>query len=474
MAVAALLLFPLLASPLVWWLRRPLLNRLAIWGQALLAIAAALDAITGGPGFTPYFCPDPLNALFLLAMAVIYAGVAANASGHIRDAGATPRRQAGFTVCLMLFVFAMSGAILSTHLGLFWVFIELTTLASAPLILADGSRHSLEAAWKYIFICSIGILLAFVGILLLAVGAGELQTLFFSDLTGMAGRMDPFWLKLAFPFVLVGFGTKMGLAPLHAWLPDAHAEAPSPVSALLSGALLNTAFLGILRLLPLLGPAGLLGFGRGLLLVTGFLSLLVSAVYVVRMRNYKRLLAYSSIEHMGVMAIGMGLGGIGVVASLLHMLAHSLGKATLFLCSGNAYRIFRQKTVPPEGGLLKADPATGWLWIGGFLALAAIPPSPAFISEFWIVSAMFGGGRAPLAVLFLGLLTVIVWGMGRTVFSTSFGRGPAGLEPQYSGLGAWLPQAVFLLLLTLLGVVFPPFIFRLLEAAARIVGGGIA
>ncbi len=472
MAVAALLLFPLLASPLVWWLRRPLVNRLAIFVQALLALLVAGQAVAGGTGFTPYFRSDPLNALFLLAMALTYGGVAANAAGHLRDAGASPRRQAVFTVSLLLFVFAMSGAILCSHLGLFWVFIELTTLASAPLILADGARHSLEAAWKYIFICSIGILLAFVGILLLAVGAGEAQTLFFADLAARAGRMDPFWLKLAFPFVLVGFGTKMGLAPLHAWLPDAHAEAPAPVSALLSGALLNTAFLGILRLLPLLGPAGLLPFARALLLVTGFLSLLVAAVYVVRLRNYKRLLAYSSIEHMGVLAIGMGLGGIGAMAALLHMLAHSLGKATLFLCSGNALRLFRQKTVPAEGGLLKLDPASGWLWLGGFLALSAVPPSPAFISEFWMVGAMFRGDRAWLAVLFLGLLTVIVWGMGRTVFALSFGRGPGGLEPVRIPPAAWLPQAAFLLLLAATGVVFPPFLVRLLEAAARVVGGG--
>jgi hydrogenase-4 component F len=359
----------------------------------------------------------------------------------------------------------MTGVLLSTHLALLWVFIEATTLTSAPFITFDRSRRSLEALWKYVFICSIGIALSFVGIILLSMGAGHLDSLFFSDLCRNARSIDPFWLKTAFLFLVIGFGTKAGLAPVHAWLPDAHSEAPSPVSAMLSGTLLNAALLGIARVFKLMTLAGAGSEARTILVVMGFLSLFVSAVFMLKSVNYKRMLAYSSIENMGIAAIGISAGGIGAFAAMLHIASHSLTKASFFLTSGNIYHRHHTKDIGSVQGLLKSDAVTGWLWIACFLGIAGFPPFPSFFSELLVAQSLLKQGSAGLAALYLVLLAVIVYGMGRAVFRMSFGSGSREPEGRLHVL-EYAPQIVFLLILVF-SVIYPSgAVLRLIRNAA--------
>jgi hydrogenase-4 component F len=376
-----------------------------------------------------------------------------------------------YSIFLLMFIASMSGVILSTHFGLLWVFVEATTLTSAPLIYVDKTKSSLEATWKYIFICSIGIAIAFVGINFLTIGSKNLDSLFFDELCSNAGKINLFWLKLAFIFILVGFGMKVGLAPVHAWLPDAHSESPAPISAMLSGTLLNAAILGILRMVKLMKLANVDTFANTFLLIMGFLSILVSAAFLIRVKNYKRMLAYSSIENMGIITIGVGLGGIGIFASILHMFAHSLAKASFFLTSGNIYKRLHTKQIDEVSGLISNDRITGWVWILCFACIVAIPPFPTFISELLMIQRMVETNNIVLLVIFLLLLTIVMVGMGKSVMKMFLGKPRQEEEKIKFSILNYLPQIIFLIILVIIGLYIPNFIHNIIEKAVKYLGG---
>ncbi len=233
------------------------------------------------------------------------------------------------------------------------------------------------------------------------------------------------WLQVAFLFFLVGYGTKMGLAPLHTWLPDAHSESPSVVSALLSGALLNVAFLGILRVHQVCVAVGVAQFSQNLFLVFGILSMAVAAVFILGQSDFKRMLAYSSVEHMGIMAIGIGLGGVGAFGATLHAINHSLAKACLFLVAGNILAVYGTKAARDIHGVLKAVPLSGVLWVAGFLAITGMPPFGPFLSEFTVLKAALDTGRPLIAVAYLALLALVFIGMANIVMGMAQGNSNA-------------------------------------------------
>jgi hydrogenase-4 component F len=360
----------------------------------------------------------------------------------------------------------MAGSILSSHLGFSWVFIEATTLFGAVLIYAERGRATLEAVWKYIFICSIGVSFSFIGIILLSMAGIQEQSLFFADLTRNADRLNPFFLKLSFAFILVGFGTKMGLSPVHSWLPDAHSEAPSPVSALLSGVLLNASAIIIIRFTMLMNSAGLRSFSGTLIIIMGVLSIIVSTSYIVTSTNYKRMLAYSSIENMGIIAIGIGIGGSALFAALLQTLVHSLAKSGLFLASGNIYRLFKSKHIEDVRGLFVHDRLTAYIWVAGFIALSGLPPFGGFISKFFFAKALIEKGYLFLFIPVFLLMIIIIAGMCRTVMRMSFspGTGEAPVKIVKHPL-SYIPQLVFLSLLLLIGITLPGPLLRIIENA---------
>ncbi len=403
-----------------------------------------------------YFTLDSLNIIFLSVLAIVTAGV-----GLYQGF-----KDWKYNIVFFVFVSSMAGAILSNHLGLTWVFIEATTLASAYLILQGKTEYSLEATWKYVFLCSIGISLAFVGIILLLIGSNTVNSLFYNNLYANATVIETFWLKLSYVFILVGFGTKVGLAPVHFWLPDAHAEASSPISSMLSATLLNSAFIVILRYTKLMDYAGLFDYARILLLTMGLLSVFITAVYVFKIANYKRMLAYSSIENMGIITIGIAAGGVGVFAALLHLIAHSLIKSSFFMTAGNILHIFKTKKVVEVQGLLETDQKTGWLWVTcGFLILG-VPPSPIFFSKLMIIKQLFLEKHFMVAGLFLLLISVVAYGIVRAVIKMSFS--PKILKEKSSlSFKNYLPQVILLILTITLGLYIPSWLYQLIEGAMK-------
>ncbi len=466
--IETILFLPVALAVLVLIVRNNAVNIILTAAYAATFLSISILLYLSPASFTSYFRTDDLNILFLMVLAVVFLGVATFNIDYMRKCDAPDKSKALFTANLLVFVASMAGVILSTHLALLWVFVEATTLSSSYLIFFSQSETSLEATWKYLFICSIGIAIAFVGIIVLSMGLVNSDSLFFDDLYAGARNITPFWLKLSFPIMLAGFGTKVGFAPVHAWLPDAHSESPSPVSALLSGTLLNAALLGIIRINKLMHLAGMRWYADNLFLFIGFISIFVSAVYIIKIRNYKRMLAYSSIENMGIIAICLGVGGAGLFAAMLHLAAHSLTKATFFLTSSNILDRFKSKQIEDVRGLLRSEPATGWLWMLCFAGIVGIPPFPIFLSEFLAAKSMFDAGMFVQMILFLLLLTINMAGIGKAVLRMSFGA--AGGEPREdrAGVFSYLPQFAFIVMLLAMGVSLPSFIQMLLQKAAAL------
>lgn len=406
-----------------------------------------------------YFVLDSLNIIFLTVLILVSIGVVIYQG----------KKTFKYNLMFLLFVISMVGAILSNHLGLTWVFVEATTLTSAYLIFQNKTKNALEATWKYVFLCSIGISLAFVGIILLLIGSNTVNSLFYNNLYANATVIETFWLKLSYAFILVGFGTKVGLAPVHFWLPDAHAEAPSPVSAMLSATLLNSAFLVILRYTRLMDLAGLSDYANTLLLTMGFISIFITAVYVFKISNYKRMLAYSSIENMGIIAIGIASGSVGIFAAIFHLIVHSFIKSSFFMTAGNILHIFKTKEVLNVQGLIETDLKTGWIWIFCGLFILGIPPSPMFFSKFLIIKQLFIDENYILAGLFLFLITVVAYGIMRVVVKMSFSQKDLSINIDKIKLPTrnYFPQMSLLLLVLILGFYIPNWLYHLIEEAVK-------
>ena len=322
-------------------------------------------------------------------------------------------------ICLPLFLATMTLVILSRNFGVMWVAIEATTLFSAPLILFHRSGRALEAMWKYLLICSVGIGLALLGTLFLAfaarIGGVELHDLRISEFLAIKESLDPGWFKIAFVLALAGYGTKMGLAPFHTWLPDAHSEAPGAVSALLSAGLLNCSFLGIIRFAAL-APDQVGDFCRQLLIILGVLSLATAAFFIIHQGDFKRMLAYSSIEHMGIAAILFALCGIEM--TMIHLVAHSAIKMSLFLLAGNLLLACGTRQISRISGLFSAMPMNAVLFLAGVVLICGVPPSPLFFTELILLA------QAPLwlSLLIAVLLFMVFAGMMKNVLSMTMGE----------------------------------------------------
>lgn len=471
--INTILIFPIIACLLVLIIKNKTFNTWMVNLYAILHSVITVLLVSGHGDKTgiPYFAIDNTNMIFLIVLSLVFLMVAIYNTGYVKNLDVPARRISHYSFMILVFVLSMTGTILSTDLGVAWVLIEATTLSSAYLIYFNKTKHSIEAAWKYVFICSIGIALAFVGIILLNVSSGAVNSLNFAQLYEHASQFDLVWLKLAFVFMLFGFGAKMGLAPIHFWLPDAHSEAPSPISALLSAALLNSAFLVIVRVLKIMEIANCTDYARLMLFVMGFLSLFVTTVFVYHIKNYKRMLAYSSIENMGILAIGMALGPVAYYAVVLHLIGHSLAKASFFLTSGNILELFDSKRIKSVSGIVNADSKTGWLWIASFLAICAFPTSVLFISEFLVIKAMILQKHYVLCVLFVLLLTIILFGIGRVVIKMTFGELSEDkaklVEENKKKVSLWMyiPQVIMLVIVFVMGVYIPCYLNDIIKLA---------
>lgn len=487
--IALLVLIPACAGIAAFFiasdrLRRGLLISAAL-AQTVLSLATWV--IPPAPALGAWLAEDALGKLIETLTSVLFLAVSFYAVAYLREERSQPHsdfeegfifsnaREASFTGCLLLFLAAMTLVAVSQQLALLWVAIEATTLASAPLIYFHRHHRSLEATWKYLLICSVGIALALLGIFFLAVAAtnpdGSTIALMVQDLRLNAHHLNVPWFKAAFVLLLVGYGTKMGLAPFHVWLPDAHSEAPSVASALLSGALLNCAFLGILRAQEISIAAGLGDFSGRLLLIFGLLSMAVAAVFISGQTDYKRMLAYSSVEHMGILAVGVGLGGAALFGAVLHVINHSLTKAMLFLVAGNLLAVYRTKNTGGVAGALSVLPVSGTLWLLGLFAITGSPPFGPFLSEFTILKAALDQGQTLVAVVYLAILAVILAAMAAPALAMAQGTPPEHVVPARSrSMALNVVPATLGIVVFVLGIYVPPVLTRALREAAHLLG----
>ncbi|HEX9294560.1 MAG TPA: proton-conducting transporter membrane subunit [Polyangiaceae bacterium] len=382
-----------------------------------------------------------------------------------------------FCACMFAFIAMLTLIAEAQHLGLMWVAIETTTLASAPMLYFQRSPRSLEATWKYLLIGSVGIALALLGSLFLAYSElrGGLQpSLLLGDLIADAPRLSKPWLRSAFVILFVGYGTKMGLAPMHTWKPDAYGEAPGLVGTLLAGGLTNCAFLAILRFYKICSASGDPRFAQELMIVVGLFSMAVAGVFMARQKDFKRMLAYSSVEHMGILVLGVGIGGAGVFGSMLHMLNNGLAKGVLFLSAANIHRAYASKTTDEVRGALHRLPVSAALLLAGFFAITGSPPFGLFLSEFTILSAAISGAHYAIAGVFLLLLVVIFTGMGATVLTVVQGKpspnaSATTLRDDFSSV---MPGIVLIGLVLMLGVYIPGPVNALVRDAALALEAG--
>jgi hydrogenase-4 component F len=423
---------------------------------------------------------DALAAVHLLLLALVGGLSSAFALvyfGDELDQGRLSTRQARVFGSLWCAAFvALELLLVSNNLGIMWVGMEATTLVTAFLIAVHVSRESLEAMWKYVLICSVGVAFAFMGTLLAAAAAprsGAPSALFWTGLLAGASRLDPHLMRAAFVFLLVGYGTKAGLAPMHNWLPDAHSQAPAPVSALFSGFMLNSALYCILRYLPIVDAAtGRSGWPQGLLVVFGLASLLVGAGFIAFQHDAKRLLAYCSVEHMGLITIGVGLGGFGTVAALIHSLNHSLAKSLAFWSVGRLGQAFGSHDVARMSGGFRASVAWGVGLFAGLVALTGAAPFATFLSELLILRSAFDSGNGPLFLAMLAGLALAFLGLSRHAIGLAWARSDATPRRLADRPLERALVACALLVLLGLGLGWPQPLLRSALDAARIVNGG--
>ena len=477
--ILCLWLVPVLAIGLILLIRRPRVAEFLNLAAAIATLVTSLALILTSPHrklvlADHFLLLTPLGLWIVLCVAIVYALASLYAIGYMRLLTDESRRLSGFYALLCGFALTMIIAPFMNNPGIYWIVIDLTTIVSAFLVGFEREAESAEAAWKYIIIVSAGLSLALLGIVFFywagTLQLGPVYNMTWGQLRSIAPDSPKALLLLAFLLTLVGFGTKVGLAPMHTWLPDAHSEGPAPVSAMLSGALLNTAMLGIVRFLAILTAGGLGFAGQTALLTLGALSLVISGLFIVRQTGAKRLMAYSSVEHMGIVAIGFGFGGIlGIVGAMYHMLNHALNKSLMFFGAGNMMRAYGSKDMRMIRRVLTFYPVTGIVWLLGAIAITGAPPFGLFQSEIVILRAGMASPNIWAVAVMALLLIVIFIGFLQHFRRMYFGAGPADQHLPEMCLSPWMtiPMWLTLIPLTVLGLWWPPFLWHFFVQAAR-------
>jgi hydrogenase-4 component F len=441
-----------------------------------LTLLCSMSLFFAKPPPSAYLLVDDLNGTFIVLTSFVgftTSIFSASYIGHELEIGRlTPPFVRFYHAMYQVLMFAMNLALIANNIGLMWVAIELATLTTVMMVGIYRTHEALEAAWKYFILGSVGIALALFGTILVYMAArpviGEgLDAMVWSVLVARAGAFDPALLDVAFVFLLLGYGTKIGLAPLHAWLPDAHAEGPTPISAVLSGLLLNVALYALLRFKMLLAvnPAAI---APGPLMVTlGLVSLVFAAFMLYRRRDIKRMFAYSSIEHMGIITFAFGMGGpLANFAGLLHMTMHSLTKSAIFFAVGHVAQVKGTQRIADMGGLTESHPVLGWTLILGVVAIAGLPPLGIFTSEFLVVSSTFARAPALALLLVFGLLVGFA-ALFLRLNSIAFGEARG---PSEKAKASYVPMFAHLGLVLIAGVYLPPALVGWFETVAKLLG----
>jgi hydrogenase-4 component F len=474
MTLLAQLAVPLLAALALLLVPGPKTRRAVHLTAATLTLAAAAAVAAGvARGGAVTALGGILRADALSAwMVVLIGGVAGLAALEAALDRHEPGRR--FFALFHLFVFTMLAAVTTDDVGVMWVAIEGTTLASVFLVNAERTRESLEAAYKYLLLCSVGIALAFVGTVIVyfadVSALGHVASaLRWTTLLELAPALPARLVEVAFVFLLVGYGTKAGLAPMHTWLPDAHSEAPAPVSALMSGVLLSVGLYAVLRFKAVVDLAAGPEFSARLLQGLGLVSIAIAALFLWAPANFKRMLAYSSIEHIGIVSLGLGFGGAwGLAGAMLHVANHALAKSSLFVLAGRIRTAYGSAEIASVTGLSRAMPRTARGFVVGMLALMGLPPFGLFVSEVMIFRAGFAGGRAIVASVAIALIVLAFAGLLRSLHRMLDGDAPAAVR-ETSSWPSLAPLAVAMLLLVLSGVAWPPGLAAALDRVVAVI-----
>jgi hydrogenase-4 component F len=475
-ALNGVLFVPALAAALLAVLPDYRLTARLNVAATILTLVCALSLFFSRPQPGSYLLVDDLNGTFIVLTTFIgftTSVFSASYIGHELEIGRlTPPFVRFYHAMYQVLMFAMNLALIANNIGLMWVAIELATLTTVLMVGIYRTHEALEAAWKYFILGSVGIALALFGTILVYMAArpviGEgLNAMVWTMLVRRAGEFDPALLDLAFVFLLLGYGTKVGLAPLHAWLPDAHAEGPTPISAVLSGLLLNVALYALLRFKMLLA-VNAAALAPGPLMVTlGLISLVFAAFMLYRRRDVKRLFAYSSIEHMGIITFAFGMGGpLANFAGLLHMTMHSLAKSAIFFAVGHVAQVKGTQRIADMGGLTETHPVLGWGLILGVVAIAGLPPLGIFMSEFLVVSSTFARTPVLAIILVFGLLVGLA-GLFLRLNSIAFGE-PRG--PTSKAQASFVPMFAHLALVFVAGIYMPPALVAWFKNVAALLG----
>ena len=388
------------------------------------------------PGAFVLFSADSLSQLFLLVLSNVYFWVVLVSLAYLKRS-ATSGSAAGkkyYFLLLNFYLAANTAAILSSNFGMYWVASEATTLSVAPLIYYYRNEEALEAMWKYLFLVSLGIAFAFIGILFLTLSANgtllEGRQLFFSEFAKNAGLLNPVWLKASFIFIFVGLSTKIGIAPMHSADVDATSNSPSPVAALMAGSLRITALLGVMRIFQIVTPSSVHGFAKTILIIGGLFSLFVAFVFMFKVKNYKRLLAYSSVEHLGIITLAVGIGGLAFVGAIYHIVYNSICKVVLFFIAGNVHREFKTREIAGVSSVINFMPWTGWLLLLAFFAISAIPPFGIFFSELMIFEGMLFSGKPWVLAVTMFFMLFIFINMARALFRMLYRENERAVAPR--------------------------------------------
>ena len=440
------------------------------------AFLCALVLIRERPAVNDFLFVDDLNIVFLVLNTFIGFTTSVFSASYIRHELETGRLTPGYLrfyhAMYQIMLFGMSLALAAQNVGIMWVAVEVATLTTVVMVGIYRTHEAIEAAWKYFILGSVGIALALFGTILVYLAAqpviGEgMNAMSWLLLVANAHQFDPALLNLAFVFLLLGYGTKVGLAPLHAWLPDAHAEGPTPISAVLSGLLLNVALYAVLRFKVVMAAnVGAIAPGP-LLVIMGLTSVMFAAFMLYRRRDIKRMFAYSSIEHMGIIAFAFGMGGpLANFAGLLHMTMHSLTKSAIFFAVGHVAQAKGTQKLADMGGLTITHPALGWGLVLGVVAILGVPPMGVFMSEFLVVSSTFA--RQPLLAipLVFGLLVAfgaLILRMQQVVFGAPKGE-------NHPVNASYVPMVVHLAMVLMAGIYLPPAIVVWFQNVAKTLG----
>lgn len=418
--------------------------------HAILAFGLLLHPPEVPPG--TWFAFDPLARAVLPAVSLLFLACAVYAISYLRIRRERPNRI--FVASLLAILGLLSAGHEARHLGVLWVATEAITLAAVPLLHFNGTPRAFEATWKYLLIGGTGIALSLLGSFCLGYASlrgGGTGDLTFAALTAQGLGLSRPWVLMAWVLLLVGYGTKMGLAPMHTWKPDAYGEAPGIMGAILAGGITTVAFTALLRVRAVVDAAGEGAAASRTLIAIGLFSMLVAALLLLATRDFKRMLAYSSVEHMGILAVGAGLGGAGVWAALFHVWSNSLTKGALFLSAGNIRRAAGARTVDEVSGMSLVTPHSAAIFVAGMFAVTACPPFAPFFSELQVIQAAVGGGHALVAATFLLGLLLVFFGLTRLVFAVVDGRPRRAARGSDRRLGETL------------GVVLPPLALMILS-----------